>query len=58
MKYVFIDPPDGWKYLFPKKIPATYIKNESLLRIWLLDNGYPARHLDLAVKYFRYWDAE
>lgn len=58
MKYVYIDPANGSRYGFPKKVPETYLKSESLLRIWLLDNGYPANELELGLKYFRYWNAE
>lgn len=38
-----IDPPEGWKYGFPKFISQEeYIKVHKSLRQWCIDNGYPA----------------
>jgi hypothetical protein len=53
-----IDPPRGWLYDFPKPVPAGYIKNESLMRIWLSTEGYPGSDIDLALKHSRYWEAD
>jgi hypothetical protein len=37
-----IDPPQGWKYGFPKPIPDAVVN----FRQWLIDNGYPERLID------------
>ena len=57
-KQLVIDPPSGWRYGFPKPIPAGYIKNASIMRIWLHDQGYPANMIEIALKYSRYWETE
>lgn len=57
-KSLMIDPPSGWQYGFPKPVPNGYIKNESLLRIWLQEQGYPVKDIDLALQYSRYWEAD
>lgn len=46
-----VDPPSGWRYGFPKEIPED-VEN---LRQWFLDNGYPEKHVDLALEYSRWW---
>jgi len=38
-----IDPPDGWKYGFPKPIPDD-VKN---VKKWLVENGYPQKEIDV-----------
>ena len=53
-----VDPPSGWLYGFPKAVPNSVLKSESLLRIWLLGNGYPGELLEAAIKYSRYWEKE
>lgn len=54
MKVKYIDPPSGWRYGFPKIIPDDITD----LRQWFLDNGYPEKDIDLALKYSRYWFKE
>jgi hypothetical protein len=53
-----IDPPQGWKYGFPKPIPDAVVN----FRQWLIDNGYPERLIDEYGNHFycRSWyqDAE
>lgn len=40
MKQVtYIDPPAGWKYGFPKVLPADVIE----VKAWLIENGYPEK---------------
>ena len=53
---VYIDPPEGWKYGFPKLVPVTVTD----LKKWLLNEGYPVSLLD---KYgdpnmYRTWSKE
>jgi len=42
MKKIFIDPPSGWKYGFPKPAPDN-MRNmtREQLREWFVQNGYP-----------------
>jgi len=51
-----IDPPSGWKYGFPKALPAGI---ENVLQ-WLVENGYPQSEIDLLGEnfYCRYWETE
>jgi hypothetical protein len=37
MKRKMIDPPEGWKYGFPKEIPE-HVDDTTK---WLIENGYP-----------------
>lgn len=42
MKKVLIDPPEGWKYGFPKVAPPEYaLWSEQELADWVVANGYP-----------------
>jgi hypothetical protein len=43
-KRTIIDPPEGWKYGFPKPIP--------------FGEGYPMDMIPLAIKYSRYWEED
>jgi hypothetical protein len=47
----FFDPPSGWKYGFPKKIPENVVD----FRKWLIESGYPEKDVDYALKYGRIW---
>lgn len=51
----WIDPPSGWRYGFPKKLPD-YVDED--VRPWLLENGYPQREIDSLGEHFycRYWE--
>lgn len=54
MKRTIIDPPEGWKYGFPKPIP-----NEiNDLSEWLFGEGYPMDLIPLAIKHSRYWEED
>ena len=37
MKVTYIDPPQGWKYGFPKVLP----KGPVDIKTWLIEEGYP-----------------
>ena len=54
---LFIDPPSGWKYGFPKIIPP---EHQSRTLEWLVEQGYPKKLLDSMGDYFicRYWNGE
>jgi hypothetical protein len=53
MKQLMIDPPSGWRYGFPKAIPANMTDHEA----WLIENGYPATLIEQLGEHFycRYW---
>jgi hypothetical protein len=53
---VYIDPPSGWKYGFPKLYSST-VDGEDI-RSWLLLNGYPEKDVDFALNYLRMWEEE
>jgi hypothetical protein len=44
-----IDPPEGWRYGFPKPAPADALSGPFLARLpeWLIENGYPAELIEL-----------
>lgn len=52
---LYIDPPEGWKYGFPKIIPA---EHQSRTREWLIEQGYPEMLIDSFGDYFicRMWN--
>ena len=44
---VFVDPPDGWRYGFPKPLPPNVRKIEGFdFHDWLIQNGYPKAEVD------------
>ena len=54
-KKVWVDPPSGWKYGFPKKWNQQGTSKE-----WLLKEGYPQEEMDAHGKafYIRCWETE
>jgi hypothetical protein len=52
---LYVDPPSGWLYGFPKVIPA-YRRDD--LNEWLVENGYPQSEIDSLGEYFyvRMWE--
>lgn len=58
MKKLIVDPPEGWKYGFPKPIPEDIIKTRQSFEAWLIEQGYPIDELGFAVKYSRYWETD
>jgi hypothetical protein len=51
-----IDPPEGWKYGFPKEIPEDVTDVSG----WLVENGYPLEEIaGYGIHFYcRYWDEE
>jgi len=47
---MWIDPPYGWRYGFPKIYDST-----KPLDIWLMENGYPQEDVNFALNYLRTW---
>ena len=58
-KVTMCDPPSGWKYGFPKPLPADLTKYESRL-VWLVSEGYPQAEIDSYGEHFycRYWEVD
>lgn len=48
-----VDPPSGWKYGFPKELPADKDYKELLL-----ESGYPEKDIEFALTYSRSWEEE
>jgi hypothetical protein len=48
MKRKMIDPPEGWRYGFPKEIP----EDVDNTRKWLIENGYPEKEIEALGDYF------
>ena len=46
---MLIDPPRGWAYGFPKKLPTPPPDN---LHQWLIEQGYPEEEIKSYGKYF------
>ena len=55
-KDVYVDPPEGWKYGFPKIMPA----GTSDMNAWLVNEGYPEGNLSRYGDnlHCRIWDVE
>jgi hypothetical protein len=56
-KRYWIDPPEGWRYGFPKIYPNDGKKN---VYEWLVENGYPQEKIDYLGRLFftRSWEVE
>ena len=54
---LYIDPPSGWMYGFPKIIPP---EHQTRTLEWLVEQGYPEKIIrDMGdVFYCRYWNGE
>jgi hypothetical protein len=57
-KVLMIDPPEGWKYGFPKPIPEDL--HGEAVREWLVKHGYPQSEIDYFKEHFycRHWYEE
>lgn len=53
---MMIDPPEGWRYGFPKTLPPEYVYwTDEETDIWLISEGYPKHLVDQGLtKYCRY----
>jgi hypothetical protein len=51
IKYL-IDPPSGWMYGFPKKIPKERLDKDPL--VFLVENGYPQEEINNLGEHFYY----
>lgn len=55
-KFLMIDPPSGWHFGFPKKLPNNWKEKDFDLSKWLVEEGYPKEDLELALTYSRYFE--
>lgn len=57
-KVIMCDPPSGWKYGFPKPLPADVGTNNIIP--WLLSEGYPQAEIDACGDHFyiRFWETD
>jgi hypothetical protein len=51
----YIDVPSGWKYGFPKEVDLT---KTTLLKKFVIDNGYPQQEADADYFYVRLFEKE
>ena len=49
---IYIDPPSGWKYGFPKAVTLEEYNQITNLKQWCIDNGYPLAEADSYGDYF------
>lgn len=55
----YVDPPEGWRYGFPKVLPNDWQDHYETLHAWMLANGYPEELLaGLSLRYCRIWKKE
>lgn len=54
MHKMWVDPPSGWAYGFPKVYDPDV--DNPYIRLWLGVKGYPESSLDFACKYLRMWE--
>lgn len=55
-KILIYDPPSGWKYGFPKAVPKNVWEGKNgEFKKWILEQGYPEKDVDFALKYGRTW---
>jgi hypothetical protein len=52
MNKLWIDPPSGWRYDFPKIWDS---QEHPDLEKWLVSSGYPEHEVEFAMKYCRQW---
>jgi hypothetical protein len=64
-KVLMCDPPEGWKYGFPKPLNDEdfYLMksgNDVNIHRWLIEQGYPKEAIDSygELFYCRYWESE
>lgn len=55
---LFVDPPSGWRYGFPKECPEDVFQSNEDFRKWLLDQGYPEKDISLGIQHSRFWYEE
>ena len=49
---MMIDPPEGWRYGFPRLYNGA---KDGTMREFLLSHGYPRKRVDFALQHMRCW---
>ena len=49
---VWVDPPSGWKYGFPKLMPVNKGATKEELHAWIIKNGYPRKEIESYGEHF------
>jgi len=52
MNKLWIDPPSGWRYGFPKIWDP---QQEPDIKVWLIESGYPESEVNAGLNYYRQW---
>jgi len=56
MKKLYVDPPSGWRYGFPKECPSP---DDMYSKQWFIDQGYPLWLIEQGMlKHVRFWYAD
>ena len=50
---LWIDPPEGWRYGFPKKLPP---EHRARATEWMIEQGYPRKLTEGSHFYCRMWN--
>lgn len=50
-KVLWIDPPEGWRYGFPRAVPKGIECEESIIK-WMIECGYPKKKIEEYGEYF------
>ena len=60
MKKLMVDPPEGWRYGFPKPVHEEFhtLGEDFDLKKWFISEGYPKERVRLALQYSRYFEME
>tara|TARA_Y100000004_G_scaffold195394_1_gene262266 strand:+ start:547 stop:744 length:198 start_codon:yes stop_codon:yes gene_type:complete len=57
-KVLWIDPPEGWKYGFPRSVPKG-VEGDAIVE-WMIEVGYPKEDIEACGEHFlcRMWYEE
>ena len=57
MSKLMVDPPDGWRFNFPKVCPK---EHQHRILDWIVESGYPKEEIEKLGKHFyvRCWEIE
>ena len=60
LKVTMCDPPEGWKYGFPKPVPEEYhtLGDDFDLKRWLVNEGYPQELTTWRWFRCRFWEKD
>jgi hypothetical protein len=60
LKVLMIDPPEGWKFGFPKPVPEVFhtLGDDFDLKRWLVNEGYPQELTTWRWFRCRFWEKD